>query len=163
MDPTVNEWLIDRVSTQQLLKENLIKVQERMEWYADKKRTDRSFTVGDKVFLKLQPYRQHSVVTRKHHKLSARYYGPYTVTERIGIVAYRLNLPGSSRIHNVFHVSQLKKKLGKKHTVQTILPGIDDGGVLNPQPLAILDRKLIKKGNSPTTMVLIQWENGTPE
>lgn len=134
-----------------------------MEWYADKKCTDRSFSVGEEVFLKLQPYRHQTVVARKNHKLSARYFGPYTILEKIGMVAYKLNLPSSSRIHNVFHVSQLKKKLGKKHSVQTTLPGVDTDGVINPQPVAILDRRLIKKGNKPATMVLIQWENGKPE
>lgn len=62
-DTSVNDMMQRRWSTQQLVKENLIKAQERMKWYADKGRTDREFSVGDEVFLKLQPYRQHSLVT----------------------------------------------------------------------------------------------------
>lgn len=162
-DPAVNEYLHDRFATQQLLKDNLVKAQERMKWYYDKKRTEREFAVGDEVYLKLQPYRQQSLQERKNHKLSAKYYGPYTVTKRIGTVAYQLALPVSSKIHNVFHVSQLKKKLGTKKVVQTSLPTVEDTGIINPQPLQILDRRLVKKGNKPATKVLIQWENGTAE
>ncbi|XP_074324155.1 uncharacterized protein LOC141661071 [Apium graveolens] len=134
-----------------------------MKWYEDKKRTDREFNVGDEVFLKLQPYRQHSLVHRKNQKLFARFYGPYVVTERIGKVAYKIALPVGSKLHNVFHISQLKKKIGSTKVVQNTLPGINDTGEIDPQPLDIIDRKLIKKGNLPTVMVQVVWENGTKE
>ncbi|KAL8107544.1 uncharacterized protein LOC141673411 [Apium graveolens] len=132
-----------------------------MKWYSDKKRTDRTFKVGAEVYLKLQPYRQQSVHERRNHKLSAKYYGPYRVLDRIGQVAYKLKLPPSSKIHDIFHVSQLKGKMGNKKEVQTSLPGTSDTGIIDPQPTAILDRKLVKRGNKPAVMVLIQWENGT--
>lgn len=158
-----NTFLRNRRDMQQLIKNNLIKAQERMKWYSDKKRIDRSFLVGDQVYLKLQPYRQQSVNERRNHKLSAKFYGPYTVLEKIGQVAYKLELPSHAKIHNIFHVSQLKKKVGNKTEVQTTLPGIADTGTLNPQPIAILERKLVKRGNNPAVMVLIQWENGSPQ
>lgn len=127
-----------------------------MKWYSDKKRTDRSFTVGDEVYLKLQPYRQQSVNQRKNHKLSAKFYGPYKILEKVGQVAYKLELPDGSKIHSTFHVSQLKKKVGSNKEVQTALPGIANTGILDPQPIAILEIKLIKKGNSPAVMVLVR-------
>ncbi|WOH00636.1 hypothetical protein DCAR_0520007 [Daucus carota subsp. sativus] len=96
---------------------------------------------------------------RKNQKLSARYYGPYRVTKRVGNVAYQIELPDASKVHNVFHVSQLKKRIGKGKVVQTELPGVDEQGELQAEPVAILDRRLVKKGNSPATMVLEFWES----
>lgn len=162
-DVAVNEFLKDHLATQQLIKDNLLKAQECMKWYVDKKRTDREFSVNDEVYLKLQPYRQQSLSERKNHKLSAKYYGPYVITKRIGKVAYQLALPQTTKIHDVFHVSQLKKKLGSKKTVETELPTVDDTRIINPRPIAVLDKRLIKKGNKPATMVLIQLENGIQE
>lgn len=162
-DTSVNTMLQKRWETQQLLKENLIKSQERMKCYSDKKRTDREFSVGDEVILKLQPYRQHSLVNRRNQKLAAKFYGPYAITERIGKVAYKLALLVGSKLHDVFYISQLKKKIGSTKVIQTTLPGMTDAGELDPQLVAIIDRKLIKRGNTPAVMVQVVWENGTAE
>jgi hypothetical protein len=55
------------------------------------------------------------VAPRAHHKLLFKYYGPFSILERVGEAAYRLQFPPTSRIHPVLHVSQLKKALGSKH------------------------------------------------
>lgn len=65
-----------------------------------------------------------------------------------------------SKVHNVFHVPQLKKRIGKEKRVHTDLPGVNDEGELRVEPMAILERRLVKKGNGPATMVLVQWKNG---
>nr|XP_027071578.1 uncharacterized protein LOC113696351 [Coffea arabica] len=89
----VKDWTRERVDWNTLLKENLLQAQNRMKQLADKRRTDRNFEEGDWVYLKLQPYRQTSVAFRRSLKLSARYYGPYQVEQKVGSVAYRLKLP----------------------------------------------------------------------
>jgi hypothetical protein len=94
------------------LKENLVKSRWKMEAQANKHRRDVTFQQGDLVLLRLQPYRQQTVSTRTSQKLSKRYFGPFKVLRHIGTLAYELDLPPSSKIHPVFHVSQLREYKG---------------------------------------------------
>jgi hypothetical protein len=105
--PTVAEVVQNRELQIQTLKTHLSAAQNKMKIQADKKRTFLEFSVGDKVLLKLQPYVQTSVARRPYPKIAFKYYGPYEIVERIGKVAYKLQLPEGSLIHLVFHISQL--------------------------------------------------------
>ena len=122
-----------------------------MKFDSDRKRSEREFVVGDWVYLRLQPYRQATVIIRRNMKLAPRFFGPYQVLTKIGSMAYRIQLPISFQIHPVFYVSQLKKKVG-----DTMIPSFDLPKIrLNDQflvyPVAVLARKMIKRHNQIVT------------
>jgi hypothetical protein len=160
--PTVAELVENRQLHLQSLKQHLAAAQNRMKVMADRKRADLQFCVGDQVLLKLQPYIQSSVANRPFPKLAYKYYGPYTVTAKVGSAAYKLDLPADSKIHNVFHVSQLKPFLADYSPVYSELPVSTDIEVAAATPEVVLQRRLVKKGNSAVPQVLIKW-TGLPE
>jgi hypothetical protein len=90
------------------IKQNLKVSQDRKKIYADKGITHREFKVGDHVFLKVKANKS-SLKLGNCSKLSARYCGPFEIIERIGPMAYMIAFPASMYVHNVFHVSFLKK------------------------------------------------------
>lgn len=96
--------LLARKNIQKTLRDNLSKASNRMKQMAHQKRKDREFDLGDMVYVKLKPYEQASVTIRECHKLAAKYFGPYKVIEKVGKVAYRLELPTTAKIHNVFAI-----------------------------------------------------------
>nr|CAB3502823.1 unnamed protein product [Digitaria exilis] len=95
----------------QVIRQNLRTAQSRQKSYADVRRRDLSFEFGDFVYLKVSPMRGVKRFNVKG-KLAPRYIGPFKILERRGEVAYQLELPEKlAGVHDVFHVSQLKKCL----------------------------------------------------
>ncbi|XP_043700242.1 uncharacterized protein LOC122650951 [Telopea speciosissima] len=130
-----------------------------MKTQADKGRTDREFSVGDWVLVKLKPYRQQSLAHRAHQKLGRRYFGPFMVLARIGKVAYKLDLPSTARLHPVFHVSLLKGFMGSPPTQPATVPALFTQPDAQPVPKAILNfRTLVSHGRS-VRQALVQWED----
>jgi len=88
-----------------------------MKTQADRHRSDKQLAVGAWVYVKLQPYKQHSLALRRNQKLGPNYFGPFPIVERVGAVAYKLQLPDHAKIHPVFHISLLKEHVGATPTV----------------------------------------------
>lgn len=156
---TVAEVLADREAQVEHLKQHLAAAQNRMKQKADRLRTEKEFQLGDKVLLKLQPYVQRSVVSRPYPKLAYKYFGPYEILERIGKVAYKLQLPSDSLVHPVFHVSQLKEFRPDYSPVFAELPKLPALDVLDTSPEKVLDRRMVKKGGAAITQVLVKWKD----
>lgn len=160
---TVEDFQVKREVMNHLLKEAITTAQNKYTHYANKKRTKTTFEVGDWVYLKLQPYMQLSIAIRRHMKLAHKFFGPYEIIEKVGRVAYKLALPAGSQVHPVFHVSLLKKKVGTKYTVTTALPRLGDEGQFVVYHAKLLQRRMIKRGNTAVIQWLIQWSHSIPE
>ncbi|XP_071905740.1 uncharacterized protein [Coffea arabica] len=158
---TVEDHLKDRQKLDELFKKNLQEAQNKMKLYADQ-RSERTFSVGDWVYLRLQPHRQTTVDLRGNTKLSIKYFGPYQVIYKVGKVAYMLKLPEGSKIHPVFHVSLLKRKMGKSATPVFQLPNVDEKGHPRLELVSILDRRIVKRKNVVAIQWLIHWWGTTP-
>jgi hypothetical protein len=152
--PDLSSWLRDRQLMTELIKQHLARAKDRMKKQADKGRSERTFQIGDSVFLKLQPYVQSSLAPRSNQKLSFKYFAPFKVLARIGQVAYKLDLPPSATIHPVFHVSQLKQALPPYTQVVYVFPSDIE---LPRVPEVILQKRLITRGVTAVPQVLVKW------
>ncbi|KAA0061889.1 DNA/RNA polymerases superfamily protein [Cucumis melo var. makuwa] len=143
-----------------LIRENLRKAQDRQKSYADKRRRNLEFQVGDQVFLKLSPWRGVIRFGRKG-KLSPRYIGPYQITERVGPAAYRLELPIElARIHDVFHVSMLRKYIpDPSHVLQDQPVELKEDLSYVEEPVQILDRKEQVLRNKTIPLIKVLWRH----
>ncbi|KAA3480747.1 Retrotransposable element Tf2 [Gossypium australe] len=122
--------------------------------YADLKRNDIEFKVGDKVFLKVSPWKKILRFGRKG-KLSPRFIGPYEITDRIGPVAYRLALP----IHNVFHVSVLRRYCSDpSHVIPPTKIEIRSDITYEEEPIKILAREVKQLRNKNIALVKVLWQ-----
>jgi hypothetical protein len=131
----------------EVLKQDLTRAQNKYKQAADKNRKGFEFSVGDQVLLKLQPYTQSSVANRTFPKLAFKYYGPFSVLQRIGKVAYKLDIAADSLIHPVFHISQLKPYTPNYTSVFDVLPKLTDLEAANTVPEQILEHRMVKRGN----------------
>jgi hypothetical protein len=143
-----------------IIHENLRIAQSRQMTYADRRCHELHFKVGDHVYLKVSPFKG----TRRfqvRRKLAPRFDGPFRITKRVGVVAYQLDLPQSfSVVHNVFHISQLKKCLRVPTDVANLETLVLQAGLTYEEhPIAILDYEERKVKRSMVKFVKVQWSN----
>ncbi|GJS77369.1 putative reverse transcriptase domain-containing protein [Tanacetum coccineum] len=143
-----------------LIKQRMQAAQDRQKSYADRKRKPMEFEVGDRVMLKVSPWKG-VVRFGKRGKLNPRYVGPFRVLAKVRKVAYRLELPQElSRVHHTFHVSNLKKCYANEPLVMP-LEGIhvDDKLQFVEEPVEIMEREIKRLKQSRIPLVKVRWNS----
>ncbi|GKC36833.1 putative reverse transcriptase domain-containing protein [Tanacetum coccineum] len=143
-----------------LIKQRIQAAQDRQKSYADLKRKPMEFEVGDRVMLKVSPWKG-VVRFGKRGKLNPRYVGPFKVLAKVGKVAYRLELPQElSRVHHTFHVSNLNKCYADEPLVMS-LEGIhvDDKLQFMEEPVKIIEREIKRLKRSRIPLVKVRWNS----
>ncbi|GJV41601.1 hypothetical protein Tco_1420041 [Tanacetum coccineum] len=142
------------------IKQRMQAARDRQKSYADLKRKPMEFQVGDKVMLKVSPWKG-VVRFGKRGKLNPRYVGPFKVLKRVGDVSYKLELPEElSRVHNTFHVSNLKK-CHADEPLAVPLDGLhfDDKLRFVEEPIEITDREVKRLKRSRIPLVKVRWNS----
>nr|GFC67931.1 putative reverse transcriptase domain, ribonuclease H-like domain, aspartic peptidase domain protein [Tanacetum cinerariifolium] len=138
------------------IKQRIQAARDRQKSYQDLKRKPMEFQVGDKVTLKVSPWKG-VVRLGKREKLNPRYVGPFKVIKRVGSIAYKLELPEElSRVHNMFHVSNMKMCYANEPLVVP-LDGLhfDDKLQFVEEPVEIMDHEVKRLRNSRVPIVKV--------
>ncbi|KAD5317986.1 hypothetical protein E3N88_17932 [Mikania micrantha] len=152
--------VIDMAEKLRVIKARMKAAQDRQKSYTDKRRRPIEFDVGDRVLLKVSPWKG-IIRFRKRGKLSPRYIGPFQIKARVGKVAYLLDLPEElNGIHPTFHVSHLRKCLADEQA-HVPLDDIEVDDRLNyiEEPVAIVDTKEKQLRNKTVHQVKVQWKH----
>ncbi|KAD5961162.1 hypothetical protein E3N88_12635 [Mikania micrantha] len=155
--PEIIQETTDKIAQ---IKDRIKSARDRQKSYADNRRKPLEFAIGDKVMLKVSPWKG-VVRFGKKGKLAPRYVGPFEILDRIGPVAYKLQLPQElGGVHDTFHVSNLKKCLSDE---TLIIPldevRLDDKLHFIEEPIEVMDRdvKTLKRSRIP--IVKVRWNS----
>ncbi|GJV80169.1 putative reverse transcriptase domain-containing protein [Tanacetum coccineum] len=142
------------------IKDRLKAARDRQKSYADKRRKLLEFSMGDHILLKVSPWKG-VVRFGNKGKLAPRFVGPFEIIKKVGLVAYKLDLPKElDGVHDTFHVSNLKKCLADP-TLQVPLDEIQVDAKLNfvEEPVEILEREFKKLKRNRIAIVKVQWNS----
>uniref|UniRef100_A0A2N9FVM9 RNA-directed DNA polymerase n=1 Tax=Fagus sylvatica TaxID=28930 RepID=A0A2N9FVM9_FAGSY len=157
LGPEIVQHTVDKI---QLIRERLRSAQSRQKSYADTRRRKLEYQVGDHVFLRVSLTKGVKRFGIKG-KLSPRFIGPFEVLNRVGEVAYRLALPPMlAGVHNVFHVSMLRKYVPDRNHVVAYEPlQLREDLTYEEQPIRIVDKKEQELRRRTIQYVKVQWNN----
>ncbi|MCO5579705.1 hypothetical protein L7F22_033564 [Adiantum nelumboides] len=163
-DPTIkveaSKQMLDEMEAQtKAIRKDIQAAQDRQKHYTDKDRSERTFKLGDIVFLRVKPKRS-NLSLGKFKKLSPRYCGPYEIVRVISDQAYKLRLPPNLKVHDVFHVSLLKPYVPNPDQILDVEQiGVPAQGVLELQPDYILETRERKLRNRSVIEHLVKWKD----
>ncbi|GKA34705.1 hypothetical protein Tco_0721134 [Tanacetum coccineum] len=142
------------------IKSRIQAARDRQKSYADMRRKPLKFQVGDKVMLKVSPWKE-VIRFGKWGKLNPHYIRPFKILAKVGTVSYQLNLPEQlNRVHSTFHVSNLKNCLSDE--TQVILLDeihIDDKLHFIKEPIEIMDRQVKHLKQSHIPIIKVRWNS----
>ena len=143
-----------------VVRDNLKITRDRQKSYADNRRRDLQFKIGDQVFLKISSWKGVLRFGRRR-KLRPRYIGPYEIISRVGPVAYKLKLPPElSRIHDTFHVSMLRKYIpDPSHVLREQPVQLKENLTYEETLVQIVDRKEQVLSSKIIPLVKVLWKN----
>nr|GEU44040.1 putative reverse transcriptase domain-containing protein [Tanacetum cinerariifolium] len=142
------------------IKQRIQAARDRQKSYADIRRKPLEFQVGDRVMLKVSPWKG-VVRFGKRGKLNPRYIRPFKVLAKVASVAYRLELPEQlSRVHSTFHVSNLKKCLSDEPLAISLDEvHIDEKLRFVEEPIEIMDREVKRLKQSRIPIIKVRWNS----
>nr|GEW23459.1 hypothetical protein [Tanacetum cinerariifolium] len=165
VQPAIPEWKWDNITMDFITKlpkspQSFDTIWDRQKSYADLKQKPMEFEVGDKVMLKVSPWKE-VVRFGKRGKLNPRYVRPFKVLAKVRTVAYRLELPQDlSRVHHTFHVSKLKKCYADEPLVMPLERiHIDDKLWFMEEPVEIIEREIKRLKRSQITLAKVRWNS----
>ena len=161
----VKDFLEDHQEMLRWARQNVRQAQDRYKKFSDEKRQQVVFEKDDLVFLRV-PEHSKTLRTGPVPKLSPRYCGPFRVIKRLGNVAYKLELPETSQVHPVFHVSRLRKRLhdGDNVVDTGVLVEYIEPPVEPHEPEKILDHhELRTRHHVRNKQVLVKWKDRPDE
>ncbi|XP_073152962.1 uncharacterized protein [Henckelia pumila] len=157
LGPKIVTQIVDVIAK---IRDRMLTAQSRQKSYADQRHRDLEFEVGDHVFLKVSPWKGIMRFGKKG-KLSPKYIGPFEILEKVGARAYRVALPPNLEgVHNVFHISMLRKNVANPSHVIRHEP-VDWTPDLSYEEMhvQILDRQVRRLRNREIPMVKVLWSN----
>ncbi|GJZ00438.1 hypothetical protein Tco_0517867 [Tanacetum coccineum] len=142
------------------IKSHIQAARDRQKSYADVRRKPLEFQVGDKVMLKVSPWKE-VIRFGKRGKLNPRYIGPFKIIAKVGTVAYRLELPEKlCRVHSTFHVSNLKKCMADEPLAIPLDEiQVDDKLNFIEEHVKIMDREVKRLNQSRIPIVKVRWNS----
>ena len=163
---TVEQFLLGRENAIAAAKDYLAKAQDYMAAYANRSRQDTTFKIGDQVMVHAGNMRSDFDRGRPSAKLSDVWYGPYRVEKVVSSVAYKVHLPKTLKVHNVFHISKLKKYCERTDSASQEHPSPNDPASIT-QPTdddieEVLDTRAIGR-NKSQIQYLIQLQGQLPQ